>query len=705
MPLTLNVRAMTKYFLWLLLIIVGMSCNGPDKPASQAYRPATTGAVCRSPQKITAIYKEYVYDLTGYEYVSGVNAFNLFDENATMDPRRPNTLDPLNPQTSLHPRKGANIYFKDGGSRIVVDLRVPYKLSELYLYDRARTSDSVFIYTGTMQKWKLKAAFTTKGDPGLWGWRRFGLDDSTRFVMFRFSSFEADITEAVLYGCALGTPPSPPPTDEYAGPRLEPKMIKEFLGVNCYQGTPTKWMKPFYYSRMYTSISQIDIDTVDRYPDIKYFITPHGWWNNGTNDYMLYADSITRDVGNKIWYSYLGVPRWMEKKGLYNFDRPVTKIGMNSDDPMSYARHANTMWTMAACYGATKVDTNLIRSYEPHRFSGRNVMTLYENGNESDAAWGGYKYCTPLEYFAQSSADYDGHEGKMGPLHGIKKADPNSELMMAGFTSFDVNRLRVLKFLCNTLRSDSQFLWNGGVQYHYYASNGKGDHPTDIFTSATAGLSPEEDSMRQKLTHARNETYKLAPGVECILGEFGYDKSRASKVSTPLVPGYSQSESQGIMLLRAINIIAFSGFDRYIIYWVKDANDENDPNLFLTSGVLRQVDNFEHVPYPAWYYINALVHHLGNYIPEKIISEKGNVWVYKYRNKLSPDSAAYFVYSPTYKGTKVNNYELATGGVAAAEVSMKDKLPEGSVVNTPITNGKVRVNVGEMPKMILVKEQ
>lgn len=692
---------MKRGFTGLLIVFAFIACNDADKPASKNVLAANRPAPCNSSSKITTITPDDVYDLSGYAHISRVSPYNLFDENY-YDPK--DRFATEFPKTSPHPKKGINLYFKDGGSRIVVDLRAPHKVSNITLYDRSKQSDSVFIYTGTMRNWKLKAAFTTKGDPAGWGWRNISIQDSTQYVMFRFSSPQADITEAILYGCALSTLPPPAPA-EYTGPRLEPKMMKEFLGVNCYQGTDIRWMKPFYYSRVYTSISRIDVDTVDNWPNIKYFITPHGWWNNGTNDYVLYADSITRDVGNKLWYAYLGVPAWMEKKGLWNEDRPVTKIGMNPEDPMSYARHANMMWTMAACYGTTKVDTNLIRSIEPHRFSGRNIMTIYENGNETDAAWGGNKYCNPVSYFAQSTADYDGNEGRMGSTFGIKNADPNSNLMLAGFTSFDVDRLRVLQFLCNTLRDDKKFLWNGGIQYHYYSSNGKGDHPTDIFTSATAGITPEEDSLRQKMARARNETYKLQPNVECILGEYGYDKSRSSKVSAPLVPGYSQSESQGLMLIRAINLIAFSGFDRYIIYWVKDDADENDPGLFITSGILRQTGNFQFSPYPAWFYINTLVHHLGNYVPEKIIKEQGDVWIYKYRNKISPDSAAYFVYCPTRNGKKVNAFKLQTGGIAATEVSLKDKLPEGITTSLQISNGSVSIAVSEAPKLILVKEK
>jgi hypothetical protein len=691
------------HYLFFCAAAMICSCKSKDQTKPAPAGPGVSGANCK-PQRITAIYKDYVYDLSGYEDVAGGNTFNLFDEAGFVDPKKLANINPHNPQTSPHPPSGIVNYFKDHGSRIVVDLRVPYKLSEIYLFDRARQMDSVYVYTGTMQKWKLVASFATKGDISQWGWRKLTVTDSTRFVQFRFRSPEAEITEAVLYGCALGTPPPPPPA-QYTGERLPPKMMKEFLGVNCFQETPTRFMKPFYYSRIYTYNSLIDPDTVNKYPNIKYNITPHGWYNNGINDYVLYVDSM-KQMGNKSWYSYLGVPKWMEIKGYQNFDRPVTAIGMDSEDPMSYARHANMFWNMAACYGTTPVDTSLLQAWNEHKFTGRNVMTLYENGNENDAYWANTRYCNPMEYFAQSTADYDGHEGRMGNRHGIKKADANSELMMAGFTSFDINRLKTLKFLCNTLRSDSQFLWTGGIQYHYYSSDGKGNNPGKMFMNSRAGITPEEDSLRQKLAKAREATYRIQPDVEVFLGEYGYDKSRASKVSAPLVPGYNQAQSQGIMLVRAINAIAFSGIDRYIIYWIKDDGDENHPAMFVTSGLLRQ-HGATYTPYPAWYYISTLVHHLGNYIPEKVVSEQGKVWVYKYRNKISPDSAAYFVYCPTRNGSKTD-YDLAVTvapGTSATEISFAEHSVTGAVASKAAANGKLRLQINEVPKLVVVKER
>ena len=41
---------------------------------------------CNGSQKITGIYKEFVYDLSGYTGSGGSSPFNLFDENDHFDP-------------------------------------------------------------------------------------------------------------------------------------------------------------------------------------------------------------------------------------------------------------------------------------------------------------------------------------------------------------------------------------------------------------------------------------------------------------------------------------------------------------------------------------------------------------------------------------------------------------------------------------------
>src|SRR5580765_609087 len=142
-----------------------VSCKNAEQ-----HRVPDSGAAT-SLQKITAIYKDNVYDLIGYANDGG-SPFNLFDENAYVDPRAEKKGDNYIPVTDPQPTANASIYFPlNRGSRIVTDLQVPYKLSEVYIYDRSHLNDSVWIYTGDMLHWKLKAAFETKTDPASWGWR------------------------------------------------------------------------------------------------------------------------------------------------------------------------------------------------------------------------------------------------------------------------------------------------------------------------------------------------------------------------------------------------------------------------------------------------------------------------------------------------------------------------------------------------------
>ncbi len=672
------------------------SNSGRMAPAGQAEANS-----CKGPQKITAINKYYVYDLSGYADEGKGDPFNLFDENAYVDPREDNKavsaasayIPVTDPQPGLH----KEIYFPlNKGSRIVTDLQTPYKLSEVYVYDRSYSSDSVWIYTGTMKHWNQRAAFTTRGDPAQWGWRRFSLDDSAQYIMIRFSSFETKLTEMVLYGCPYGKIPQPSPT-VYSGLRLPKKSMKEFLGANYFSEAEPEWVRPFYYNRVYTFAAYFDNDTVNDYPNNRIDLRHFGFWNTGLREYSYFMDGLRRANGARTWYSVRGPSLAMARKGFTDKDRPVTRPGMNSEDPLSYARHAGMMWHLAAFFGNTRVDTNLLSLSHSPRRSGLGSMSLYENGNEEDAWWVGDKYCSPMEYFAQSSADYDGAEGAIGNRAGIKKADPGSDLMTSGVIGLDTNRIKVYRFLCNTLRNDKAFLWQGGIQYHHYSNNGH------------EAITPEEDSLRWKLTRVRDFTYRMEPGVECILGENGYDKGRGSMQAAPLLPGSTAAQSQGILILRSINATAFSGFDRYVLYWLRDYDDENDPRIYLTSGVMRVFSSKNVKYYPGWYYISTFVNRLGNFVPDAILREKGDVWIYKYRHVSSPDSVAYFIYCPTRNGTHASQYPLKLDGRPysgnAEEIYFSDDSPTGRQTTRVIENGIVRVDVEERPKLVMVVEK
>lgn len=678
----------------LIFVCLVVSCR--DVPKSPV-----TDVPCTGPQKITAIYKEYVYDLSGYQSSGGSGPFNLFDENSYFDPKSGLTGFP---ETGPHPTRNADNYFPfHKGSRIVVDLRVPYKLSEIYLYDRSSQADTVWIYTGNMSNWQLKATILTRDDINARGWRKFTVEDSTQFVQFRFNSPQANISEAVMYGCPL-QPVPPAPTTNYTGARLARKPMKEFLGVNMYNEVPLEWLEPFSWVRMYATADLFDMDTVNAYPNNKINISRLGYLYQG-QFFRHYADDMAT-INKKMWYSMRGVPLWMAKKGLGEKDRPITNLGMDTEDPLSYGRHAYLMWTLAAVFGKSTVDSNLLDLADMIRVSGKGTMTLYENGNEEDAWWVGNKFCTPMEYFAQSSADYDGHMNKLGARHGIVNADSNSKMIMSGTVGLDTNRVRVLDFLCRTLRTDKKFLWEGGIQYHHYSNTVSSSMMPLRWRGPTHGITPEEDSLRKRLAKVRDYTYRLQPNIECILGEYGYDKNPNSPQSTPIVPGYSAAQSQGIMLVRSINAVAFSGFDKLILYWMKDQVEESSPYIYLTSGLVYQSLDQKVTPYPSWFHVNTMMHHLAEYVPDSIISEKGDVWIYRYRHQTQKDSVALLVYAPTIKGKKYPGHSLDLGRAQgqARQISFADNNKTGIVVNKPIVNGKLAVDVDEVPKLILFQD-
>ncbi len=631
--------------------------------------------------KITTITRDHVFDLSGSEASGYSDPMKLFDENC--DPKYNGAFTP---STSPLPSRMPDLFTKNGkGIRIVIDLQAVHGLTELYWYEHSFESDSIWFYTGDMQHWKLAVSYKTQS-PVTWGWKQFVLNTDTRYVMVRFNSYKSVISEMVLYGTAKE---KIVPATMVAVKREAPTM-QQFAGTNSYDYVQTPLMLPFGQVRLYQMLSWFDTDGESAYPNNKislnHFNLPR------EQQLRYYTDSI-RKMGNQLWVSIRGLPAFMENKGYKEKDKPVTHPGMDTEDPMSYGRHAKTLWTMAAMFGKTSVDTSLLDVKDVTKFSGLGLMDRYENGNEEDAYWTPY-YWTPVDYFAMSSADYDGHEGKLGAKHGIKNADKNAKLLMSGMIQLDTSRVRTLKFLCEQLRSDKQFIWQGGVQYHYYSNDA-----VDNTKPPTKGISPEEDHMREKLARVKAFHDKLLPGVPLILGENGYDRSQQSWQRTPVIPGYSAAQSQGIMVIRSAIACFMAGFDQYNQYMMRNATVYEDaPGPYATSGMIGGPGT--NTIYPLWYYWSAMVKQLGAYTPDKIVSESGEVWVYRLKQKDNPKKFAYILFSPTSNGHAVKNYRLKLEGdqnQLFTETRLDEKSVTGDSKAVKPTGGFIQLDVSESP--------
>lgn len=622
-----------------------------------------------------------LYDLNGAEASGGADPQRLFDEDTDPAHGRPG-----DPKTNPLPMAKIDIFYPPGkGYRILIDLHDQYRLSDIYVYDRAFEKDSVWIYSGDLSRWQPLAAIATAGTSSAWGWRRLPVDTKSRFLLLRFNSYNAVLSEMALYG----KPEKTLPREALVLPkgRLTPPDLRSFAGTNAYDYVNPALLEPFHTVRLYQQLDYFDTDTVHAYPkNLLRFEKARTDW----------ADSLQRR-GNELWMSIRGLPVWMEKKGMHEKDKPVTEAGMNSEDPMSYARHAAFYWQLAAIYGRQQQDTALIHMREQPRYSGRALMHRYENGNEEDGWWSKY-YWTPLDYFAVSSADYDGHEGRLGACHGLKKADSSAQFMSSGMIQLDTQRVRTLAFLCSQLRADKKFIWEGGVQYHYYSNASQTN-----MQPPSKGISPEADSLRAKLAKVRAFHDRLLPGIPLILGENGYDRNQQSWQRTPLIPGYNEAQSQGIMVIRSMLAAFMAGFDGYNQYMMRNAtNDENAPGAYATSGMIGGPAN--NVIYPAWYYWSTCMNHLGDFQADSILSETGQVWIYQLKNKKNPAIKAWVLFSPTTNGSRIRQFLFPVpNDHAYTLIRLAEKSNTGNSILVESVNAHINLDIDESPLILVMQ--
>ena len=653
------------------------------------YRPPAT-AVRVNPaaaHKINGITADDLYDLSGSAASGGGDPFRLFDEQTD-----PANGIPGDPKTHPSPPAKIDCFYPAGkGLRMVVDLHDLYKLTDIYVFDRSFESDSVWIYSGSLQNWKLETSFATTSHTATWGWLHFPVKASSRFLMIRFNSYKTIITEMALYGdIQQRLPPAPEKKLE----PLPPPTLREFAGTNTYDYVAPELLQPFSQVRLYQQLDYFDTDTVNAYP--KNVLSLNKFNAAPARQLEAFADSLRRR-GGSLWTSIRGLPVALEKKGFNEKDKPVSVPGMDTEDPLSYGRHARTLWNLAAVFGHTKVDTRLLAFNDKARKTGLGLIDRFENGNEEDAYWTKY-FWTPMDYFAISSADYDGAEGRLGPGHGIFAADKKSRLMTSGMITFDTGRVRTLNFLCRELRKDRQFIWKAGVQYHYYCNAEKSNLRTP-----EKGISPEADHLREKMARVRAFHDRLLPGIPLILGENGYDRNQQSWQRTPLIPGLTTGQSQGILLIRSLFAAFMSGFDGYNQYMMRNAvNDENVPGPYATSGMVGGPAT--NTVYPAWYYWSAVVSRLGNFTPDAVITESGPVWIYRLSNRAAPGKKAWVLWSPTVDGTVIKNFKLIVPSFQDQHFSvfhLADNNPAGAVEPGMFNQGSVLLSVGESPVMLI----
>jgi Secretion system C-terminal sorting domain len=337
--------------------------------------------------------------------------------------------------------------------------------------------------------------------------------------------------------------------------------------------------------------------------------------------------------------------------GLYN----VSGYGMNitptisTDLPAAYLDYADYANQFAKRFG-TKTYGSATKKFDANFPTGENGVGYIEIWNEHDKHWFNSRFSggtnmtqfTPNEYAAMLSASYNGQSETLKASKGIggtpysvgsnsTDGDPDIGFVVSGLSDFSELKIPDLPdnywaYLINTANQFNALQGTAtnatkfnkavkAINYHHYSDKVWNN------TNLDGGVSPEEDisngvSFKQRLvkikTDVVNEPLFSGDGQkkELWLSEFGYDTNKKSAQRAPEIPAgeddaADQYETQGRYIVRSLLEIAFAGWDRGMVFDLRDANSSESGGLFDGSGLLKDISN-GYQPKKSFYYVSTM---------------------------------------------------------------------------------------------------
>lgn len=394
---------------------------------------------------------------------------------------------------------------------------------------------------------------------------------------------------------------------------------------------------------------------------------------------------------------------------------PPVAPGGDVTAPASYVAHASFLYQYAARYGATAVPTgNLELAADQSARTGLGLLRYYEDGNEPDANWvnaDGSPVFSPAAAAAMSSADYDGDQGRLGATFGIKSADPNAKLVLAGLAGAG---------------SSSDWLTNitsylDGMRSWAAAKRG-GSFPADVINihdycfgpdafgvaNPRPGVAPEACGIAGAVAGVAAYRDQHLPGKEVWLTEFGYDTDPGSRLRAPAIGGADAQAVQGQWLVRSFLALIGSGVDRAFLFVSRDnctgsaSACPNNAVQFSTSGVLTQKGDEQ--PKTAWYYLATVRARLGSMrYAGTLPSGTTNLALARFYD-AAMNKGAYVAWMTTSDGSSVSDYRLPLPAAVstATVVTLTAGSPTGTAATGAIVDHGVTLTVNETPVIVLV---
>lgn len=492
-------------------------------------------------------------------------------------------------------------------------------------------------------------------------------------------------------------------------PVQNPVPFKQMLGVNAFEwnflqnpSSPDdvskvfepkmKLIESFGAVRHYLDWERIEPEKG------KYSFNPSkkGGWNYDALYKRCKQDGIDVLVCLKTCPDWLLETYPKDQRDAENVPMP---FGSDKGKASSYILQARAAFQFAARYGYNKsVDGSLIKVDMHPRWTndqvnqplvGLGLVKYIECDNERDKWWKGDKANqTAGEYAANLSAFYDGDQGRLGAGVGVKAADPNMKVVMAGLAKPDPKYVYEMVEWCRVhrgLKKDGTIdLCFDIINYHFYAN----DNLQNAKGTATTGVAPEVSNaaaVADQFVKA-GEKYKK----EVWVTEAGYDINPKSTQRAVAQNDKPALITQADWLLRTAFLYVRHGVKRLFFYELYDDNPESQTQ-YASSGLI--FNNLTRKPSDA--YILQANDLIGSYNYKTTISENPLIDIYDSGHK-----AIYVLMLSTQQGRQ-EEYLLKIGNFTKARLCKFNPGADDMIKSDlKVLKGEVHVPISETPVFV-----
>ena len=613
--------------------------------------------------------KKIVVDYQNMTYVgtSLKNFSSFFDEQELADPKNGDLKAVSTSIGSYDVDCDGDIDADDKASylEVTVDLKAMHEVECIYVYYHT-AGGKLLAETGTPFKYETSIALSSS----LEGWNRIDIGSETRYVNIQYENKIAP-SEILIYGVQTGE------SEAVNTEPTERKTMGYFLGMNANLEATR-------------SGSKINCSPYIRdYINWLWFYEPAFENGKPTTFNGLFSQHYTSI------YRYLNNDKGFDIVPCFMFGNEVVKEGTDKNSVEAYAMYGELLYQVALRFGNNPSNTRDLALCGGMPRINLDCISWIEAGNEPNGE--GNDGFTPYQIAALTSVAYDGHCNTVTALSGsgvgVKNADPNIKLAMAGLAGVGTRYIQAMTFWMEHNRADGKVATEA-FNVHTYCRK------TEQYNGYTIsyGVAPEIGGITDEAKELTVWRDKYYPEIEVWMTEFGWDTNESWETENAChsYGEFSARELQAMWLVRAYFMFAGIGVDRCAMYMCQDIGDEaTSVGKYGTSGVVATNGDYK----DSYYYIYTIQNTMGDmYFAEIIDSGNENVWIYRFEN--GQGKSCYALWCPTMDSVTVDNYVLSIDGANATLTEFANGEMNGISSNLTVTNSSVTVDVSERPVLI-----